>query len=88
VKRFFCAMASPTEPTGPAGLALLDLIDGGDRVAAQLAFRWRMSDRTEIAVTSVDWWTFTERRVSWIRSFFDTGVGLRWPSHATRTQRL
>lgn len=57
---------------GVRNLRLVDVIDGGDRVAAQLKFDW-VAPNGEGAVSgtgAVEIWTFTDEQVSAIRAYY------------------
>jgi len=54
-------LASPSAPMGLAGLELVDVVDGGDRLAARVEFDWCVlvnGFKESIAISALQLWTF------------------------------
>jgi len=73
LERVLGGAAAATAPAvGVQNLRLVDVIDGGDRVAAQLEFDW-IAPNGAGAVSgtgAVEVWTFTGEQVSSIRAYY------------------
>jgi ketosteroid isomerase-like protein len=76
--KVFAGLASAPSPAGPSGTTLTDLVDGGDRLAAQLEFEWRApGSETGVASGALELWTFADGRVQEIRAYYwDTAACL------------
>lgn len=69
--RVFGRMAAATEPAGASDMVVVDVVDGGDRLAARLEFDWYAPGSKEaISTGALELWTFTAGRVSEIRAYY------------------
>lgn len=64
--------AAATAGVGVENLRLVDVIDGGDRIAAHLEFDWVAPNGagTVSGTGAVEVWTFTDEQVSAIRAYY------------------
>ncbi|XVQ15855.1 nuclear transport factor 2 family protein [Spirillospora sp. CA-255316] len=77
LERVLGAATDAVEPAGVRNLRLTGLVDGGDRVAAQLEFDWYSAGGVlAVAGTgAVELWTFASGRVTEIKAYYwDTAV--------------
>lgn len=69
--RMFTRMASSPVPVGAADLVLVDLVDGGSRVAARIEFAWYApGSEVGIPASALELWTFAGARVREIRAYY------------------
>jgi hypothetical protein len=69
LRKIFGAMAGASAPIGPENLQLQAMLDGGDQIAAELAFDWRFGDAA-IASGALELWTFEGGLVKEIRAYY------------------
>jgi len=73
LERVLAAAAGGTAPAvGAQNLRLVDVIDGGDRIAAKLEFDWIAPNGTGAVsgTGAVEVWTFTGEQVSAIHAYY------------------
>jgi ketosteroid isomerase-like protein len=72
LERVFRSAADATEPVGPAALQVLDIVEGGDRCAAQLRFDWRAPGGGGVVsgTGAVELWTFAGGLVTDITAYY------------------
>jgi len=72
LERVLGGAAAATEPVGVRKLQLACVIDGGDRVVAQLEFDWYAPDETGFlpGTGAVEVWTFAGGQVSEIKAYY------------------
>ena len=69
--KLFAGMATSAAPVGPENLEVEAVIDGGDKVAAQLRFDWRAPGSADsIPSGALEVWTFECGLVSEIRAYY------------------
>jgi ketosteroid isomerase-like protein len=69
--KLFAGMAASPQPVGPDGLEVVCVVDGGDRVAAQLTFRWHAPGSAGwVRSGALELWTFVDGLVSEIRAYY------------------
>lgn len=69
LRKIFGAMTGAAAPIGPENLELLAVVDGGDQLAAQLAFDWRFGDAA-IPSGALELWTFEQGLVAEIQAYY------------------
>jgi ketosteroid isomerase-like protein len=78
--KMFAGMASNPDAGGPGELALIDMIDDGDKVVARLQFTWTAPGASgSIPHEALEMWTFADGEVTEIRAFY-------WDTHACAEQ--
>jgi ketosteroid isomerase-like protein len=72
LERVLSAAAGCAEPAGPKGLTLVDLVDGGDRIAALLRFDWHAPRGAGVLAdtSAVELWTFEKGLVCSIWAYY------------------
>lgn len=71
LRTMFQRVASGPGPAGPQSIAVRGLVDGGDRVAVQLDFDWRVPGTGhDVASGALELWSFVDGRVSEIRAYY------------------
>lgn len=69
--RMFAGMMSAPDPVGAVAIVVTDVVDGGDRVAAQLEFDWYApGSRTSIRTGALELWSFNDGLVTEIRAYY------------------
>jgi ketosteroid isomerase-like protein len=69
--KLLAGMATSPVPVGPEQLEVVSVIDGGDQIAAQLAFDWRAPGSPDtISSGALELWTFDGGLVTEIRAYY------------------
>ncbi|WP_067671539.1 nuclear transport factor 2 family protein [Nocardia miyunensis] len=69
--KVFAGLASAPTPVGPSGTTLTDLVDGGDRIAAQLEFDWHAPGSGQaVRSGALELWTFADGLVQELRAYY------------------
>jgi len=69
--KLFAGMATSPVPIGPEQLEVVSVIDGGDQIAAQLAFDWRAPGSSDaIPSGALELWTFKDGLVAEICAYY------------------
>jgi hypothetical protein len=69
--RMFAAVAVASVPVGAVDLAIVDIVDGGDRVAARVDFDWYApGSGTAVHSSALELWTFDGGLVREVRAYY------------------
>ncbi|NMO91653.1 nuclear transport factor 2 family protein [Actinomycetospora sp. TBRC 11914] len=78
--KMFAGMATAPGAGGPGEVALIDMIDDGDKVVARVQFTWTAPGASEsIPHEALEMWTFADGKVTELRAFY-------WDTHACAEQ--
>lgn len=67
--KVFAGLAAEGAPLGPEKLEVASLVDGGEQIAAQVTFDFRVGD-TVIPSGALELWTFVDGLVAEIRAYY------------------
>lgn len=71
LSRMFQAMAGGLIEVGPSGLQMETLIDGGDRVVAEVSFEYtRTGEAAPVRSRALELWTFQSGRAARIEAYY------------------
>jgi uncharacterized protein len=71
LRTMFTGMLTSSTRVGPDTIAVKDIIDGGDRVVAQLEFGWGARGAAEpVQPGALELWTFADGRVRELRAYY------------------
>lgn len=69
LRKVFAGLAAPQAVMGPENVELVSIIDGGQQLAAELAFDWRGNGAT-VATGALELWSFDAGLVTEIRAYY------------------
>lgn len=69
LKLVFAGLAGPDPVLGPEHLVVVEVVEDGDRIAAQVAFDWRANGAT-IPSGALELWTFVDGLVSEVKAYY------------------